>query len=79
MGGAGKCPSDCNSRGNCRTVLAIGEDHASGTTSAATAVSAFGVTYTNWEASSQYMCECDYQVYGADCSQGEMERASNVV
>lgn len=52
-------------------MAAVASTKASGSADPTTAVSSFGVTYTNWEASSIYMCDCDYGVYGADCSRSE--------
>ena len=65
----GLCPSNCNTKGRCRTIGAVASEHASGTTSAGVGTTSHGVTYTNWEASKWYMCECDYGAYNADCSE----------
>lgn len=49
----------------------IATAHASGTTDPTVItgdVTAFGVTYTNWEEDNLYICECDFGRTGADCS-----------
>jgi len=64
------CPNNCQNHGVCRPTSYIASTFSSGTASAATAVTTeeFGLSYTNWEASSSYMCECDFGFVSYDCA-----------
>lgn len=64
----GGCFNNCNYLGRCRPFDEVASSHASGTTDPGVAVTAHGVTYTNWEANKWFMCVCDFGVYGPDCS-----------
>lgn len=66
----GTCPNDCNGRGTCVSMRDISlfsgpdYDHA-----IAFSGDGLGPEYSNWEANSLYMCECELGYFGADCSQ----------
>ena len=68
----GSCPNSCSSAGVCRPISWVATNEASGSVDASTAVTSFGVTYTNWEASSLYMCVCDDGRMGGDCSKRKL-------
>ena len=68
---SGWCPNYCSFKGTCESFERIAATEASGTATAATGVTAHGVTYTNWEAASLFMCKCDFGTYSGDCSARE--------
>jgi len=65
------CPEDCSGHGYCSSIREIayysGNDYDSTSLLAGDGI---GITYTNWEANSTFICECDDGYFGPDCSLG---------
>ncbi len=64
------CPSDCSGHGNCATLkdlsLFRGVDYDNSIIGATG--DGIGSVYSNWDAVSVTICECDAGYFGPDCS-----------
>lgn len=69
------CPSNCNSRGTCKSMRQIARDW--GTEIAAPYYDGIGTEYTNWDADSIRGCVCDPGWTGGACDEGTAACDSN--
>ncbi|GMH52091.1 hypothetical protein TrRE_jg12443, partial [Triparma retinervis] len=75
------CPNDCSGNGVCMTIkdagLYLGRDYDS--KPGATGGDGMGPKYTNWDAESIGVCNCDFGFFGPDCSRRMCPKADDPI